>query len=118
MARLRDAVICEWTETVNTPAAQTRFKHFINSPQRDPNVQVVPEREQHRPATPGRAHSRHPGGGEPRMSQWVNICNINDTFCPPPACALLVNGDRRWRFSAPMRHDEQVFAISNIDPFA
>jgi nitrite reductase (NADH) large subunit len=31
MARLRDAVICEWTETVNTPAAQTRFKHFINS---------------------------------------------------------------------------------------
>ncbi len=52
MARLRDAVICEWTETVNTPAAQTRFKHFINSTQRDPNVQVVAEREQHRPATP------------------------------------------------------------------
>lgn len=52
MARLREAVICEWTETVNTPAAQTRFKHFINSTQRDPNVQVVPEREQHRPATP------------------------------------------------------------------
>ncbi len=48
MARLREAVICEWTETVNTPAAQTRFKHFINSTQRDPNVQVVPEREQHR----------------------------------------------------------------------
>lgn len=40
------------TETVNNPAAQTRFKHFINSNQRDPNVQVVPEREQHRPATP------------------------------------------------------------------
>lgn len=52
MTRLREAVICEWTETVNTPAAQTRFKHFINSTQRDPNVQVVPEREQHRPATP------------------------------------------------------------------
>ena len=51
-ARLRAAVICEWTETVNTPAAQTRFKHFINSTQRDPNVQVVAEREQHRPATP------------------------------------------------------------------
>ncbi len=42
----------EWTETVNNPAAQTRFKHFINSDQRDPNVQVVPERDQHRPATP------------------------------------------------------------------
>ncbi len=34
MTRLREAVICEWTETVNTPAAQTRFKHFINSTQR------------------------------------------------------------------------------------
>src|SRR5690606_1231282 len=43
MARLRDAVICEWTETVNSPAAQVRFKHFINSAQRDPNVQIVPE---------------------------------------------------------------------------
>jgi nitrite reductase (NADH) large subunit len=50
--RLREKVICEWTETVNTPEAQVRFKHFINSPQRDPNVQIVPEREQHRPATP------------------------------------------------------------------
>ena len=29
-----------------------RFKHFINSDKRDPNVQVVPEREQHRPAAP------------------------------------------------------------------
>ncbi|HAI2403380.1 TPA: nitrite reductase large subunit [Escherichia coli] len=52
MARLREAVLCEWTETVNTPSAQTRFKHFINSDKRDPNVQMVPEREQHRPATP------------------------------------------------------------------
>ena len=52
MARLREAVVCEWTETVNTSSAQVRFKHFINSDKRDPNVQVVPEREQHRPATP------------------------------------------------------------------
>ena len=52
IARLRDAFACEWTETVTDPAAQVRFKHFINSEQRDPNVQVVPERAQHRPATP------------------------------------------------------------------
>ncbi len=49
MARLRDAVICEWTETVNNPQAQVRFKHFITATKRDPNVQVVAEREQHRP---------------------------------------------------------------------
>lgn len=52
MTRLREKVICEWTETVNTPAAQVRFAHFINSDQRDPNVQIVPERAQHRPARP------------------------------------------------------------------
>jgi len=52
MTRLREAVICEWTETVNNQQAQVRFKHFINSDRRDPNVQVVAEREQHRPATP------------------------------------------------------------------
>ncbi|WP_155489363.1 nitrite reductase large subunit NirB, partial [Cronobacter sakazakii] len=52
MTRLREAVICEWTETVNDPQAQGRFKHFVNSDRRDPNVQVVPERQQHRPATP------------------------------------------------------------------
>ncbi len=40
MARLRAAVVCEWTETVNTPSAQVRFKHFINSDKRDPNVQL------------------------------------------------------------------------------
>jgi nitrite reductase (NADH) large subunit len=34
------------------PGGADGFKHFINSTQRDPNVQVVPEREQHRPATP------------------------------------------------------------------
>lgn len=52
LARLREKVICEWRETVNSPQAQIRFRHFINSTLRDPNVQIVSEREQHRPATP------------------------------------------------------------------
>jgi len=37
---------------IGYPAAQTRFTHFINSAQRDPNVQFVGERQQHRPARP------------------------------------------------------------------
>lgn len=52
IARLRDAFACEWAETLKNPQAQQRFKHFINSEQRDPNVQMVAERQQHRPATP------------------------------------------------------------------
>ncbi|RKF20268.1 nitrite reductase large subunit [Alginatibacterium sediminis] len=41
---------CEWTTTISTPASLDRFAHFINSDQRDDNVQFVSEREQHRPA--------------------------------------------------------------------
>ena len=52
LARLRESAVCEWQETLNDPAAQTRFTHFINSAQRDPNVQFVSERQQHRPARP------------------------------------------------------------------
>lgn len=52
VARLRAQVICEWKETIGDPRQLARFAHFINSPQRDPLVQHVPEREQHRPARP------------------------------------------------------------------
>lgn len=52
IARLRDAYACEWKKTVDDVQQHARFAHFINSPQRDPNVQFVAERTQHRPATP------------------------------------------------------------------
>lgn len=52
VARLREQVTCEWKETVEDPHQRARFAHFINTPQRDPLVQYVPEREQHRPAHP------------------------------------------------------------------
>ncbi|MEX9253961.1 nitrite reductase small subunit NirD [Pseudenterobacter timonensis] len=48
------------------------------------------------------------------MSQWVNICKINDILPETGVCALL-NGEQVAIFRP--RHDEQVFAISNIDPF-
>ncbi|WP_049007358.1 nitrite reductase small subunit NirD [Enterobacter cloacae] len=48
------------------------------------------------------------------MSQWVNICNINDILPATGVCALL--GKEQVAIFRP-RHDEQVFAISNIDPF-
>ena len=51
MARIRKLLVCEWKETVDSPEAQIRFAHFINSPKRDDNVQFVAERQQHRPAT-------------------------------------------------------------------
>ncbi|HCT9737437.1 TPA: nitrite reductase large subunit [Morganella morganii] len=52
LAQLREKVTCEWQETVNNPHARKRFSHFVNSPLPDPNVKMVSERLQHRPARP------------------------------------------------------------------
>ncbi|MEM7871757.1 nitrite reductase large subunit NirB [Morganella morganii] len=52
LALLREKVTCEWQETVNNPHARKRFSHFVNSPLPDPNVQMISERLQHRPARP------------------------------------------------------------------
>jgi nitrite reductase (NADH) large subunit len=43
---------CEWTATVNDPARLARFRTFINDDAADPNVVMVPERDQVRPAFP------------------------------------------------------------------
>ena len=48
------------------------------------------------------------------MSQWNTICKIDDIVPATGVCALL-NGKQVAIFRP--RHDEQVFAISNIDPF-
>ncbi|MDU5836494.1 MAG: nitrite reductase large subunit NirB [Pantoea sp.] len=52
LSELRARVRCEWKETVDDPTQHARFAHFINAPLRDPNVQMVAERGQHRPARP------------------------------------------------------------------
>ncbi|MDJ0089456.1 nitrite reductase large subunit NirB [Pantoea allii] len=49
---LRASAECEWQTALQDPQGLVRFAHFINTPQRDPNVQVVAERLQHRPARP------------------------------------------------------------------
>jgi nitrite reductase (NADH) small subunit len=48
------------------------------------------------------------------MSQWVNICKIDEILPATGVCALL--GHEQVAIFRPC-HDEQVFAISNIDPF-
>lgn len=52
LARLRAAVECEWTATVQDPQQQRHFSTFINSDRRDPLVQHINQRDQHRPAQP------------------------------------------------------------------
>ncbi|MEI2267356.1 nitrite reductase large subunit NirB [Erwinia sp. CGal63] len=52
LARLRERFVCEWQATLAHPEQLARFSHFINSDSRDPLVQSVAERQQHRPARP------------------------------------------------------------------
>ena len=48
------------------------------------------------------------------MSQWTTVCQLNDILPATGVCALV--GDAQIAIFRP-RNDEQVFAISNIDPF-
>ena len=48
------------------------------------------------------------------MSQWNTICDLADIIPQTGVCALV--NDQQVAVFRP-RHDEQVFAISNIDPF-
>ncbi|CAK9886533.1 MAG: Nitrite reductase [NAD(P)H] [Candidatus Erwinia impunctatus] len=58
LATLRAHFRCEWKETVEDAGQHQRFAHFINNIQRDPLVQFINEREQHRPARPEERRSR------------------------------------------------------------
>jgi nitrite reductase (NADH) small subunit len=49
------------------------------------------------------------------MSQWTTLCAITDILPGTGVCALV--GDQQVAIFRPDA-DEQVFAISNIDPFA
>jgi nitrite reductase (NADH) large subunit len=49
MQKLVDSYSCEWAEVVNDPERRAKFQHFANSPDEDPNVVFMPERDQKRP---------------------------------------------------------------------
>jgi len=48
------------------------------------------------------------------MSQWTTVCQLNDILPATGVCALV--GNQQIAIFRP-RNDDQVFAISNIDPF-
>jgi nitrite reductase (NADH) large subunit len=50
MNKLVRSYKCEWTEVVRDPERRARFQHFANSPEFDPTVRFIEEREQRRPA--------------------------------------------------------------------
>jgi nitrite reductase (NADH) large subunit len=53
MSRHIETYECEWKATIDDPERLKRFRTFVNSDRRDPNVVFVRERGQRRPAQPG-----------------------------------------------------------------
>jgi nitrite reductase (NADH) large subunit len=52
MARVIANYACEWKAAIEDPATLKRFRHFVNSDEKDRNVVFVEERGQIRPARP------------------------------------------------------------------
>jgi nitrite reductase (NADH) large subunit len=50
MQRLVDSYECEWKKALANPETLKRFRHFVNTPDADPNIRFVAERGQIRPA--------------------------------------------------------------------
>jgi nitrite reductase (NADH) large subunit len=51
MAKIIDTYQCEWKTTIEDPQKMKRFRHFVNSDEKDNKVIFVEERNQIRPAT-------------------------------------------------------------------
>jgi nitrite reductase (NADH) large subunit len=50
MQFLADSYKCEWTEVVNDPERRRLFKQFVNTDETEPTIELVHQRDQHRPA--------------------------------------------------------------------
>lgn len=49
------------------------------------------------------------------MSKWIKVCNLESVFPSTGVCALV--GDKQVAIFRP-NDDEQIYALSNMDPFA
>ncbi|MDR5739694.1 MULTISPECIES: nitrite reductase large subunit NirB [unclassified Caballeronia] len=68
MRHVVDSYEDEWKKAVTDPDTRKRFRHFVNSDERDGNVRFVEERGQIRPATP-----------EERTSKQIDIPVVVET---------------------------------------
>ena len=58
LQQLVDSYECEWKKAIGDPEVMKRFRHFVNSPDADANIQFVDERGQIRPARPDEKHQQ------------------------------------------------------------
>jgi nitrite reductase (NADH) large subunit len=88
---LVDSYKCEWAETVNDPEKRKLFRQFVNTDETEPNIEIITERGQPRPADwPSEAVSIEQfnvlknslpviSGSAPEPSPtWVKVGNVSD----------------------------------------
>lgn len=89
MQYLVDTYRCEWKEVVENPERRRWFAQFVNTDESEPTIEIVTEREHHRPAdwqkdVVGLADLRLPDGrrlGEALPAegrQWVEVGGVDD----------------------------------------
>jgi nitrite reductase (NADH) large subunit len=82
MNKLVRSYRCEWAEATRDPERRARFQHFANSPEPDPSVRFVEEREQRRPADwPKQLPPARTGRGKLRLPtvqrRWVPLVDAH-----------------------------------------
>ncbi|MCP4481537.1 MAG: nitrite reductase small subunit NirD [bacterium] len=81
MQRVIDNYKCEWKEVVLDPLKRKKFTHFLNSKEKDDNIQLVTQRDQIMPeAWPTEEEVEK----KPNInlidlpSKWIKICDVSD----------------------------------------
>jgi len=64
MAVIVENYQCEWKTTLDNPELVKRYRHFVDSPQRDSNVVFIEQRGQKRPAFPEERNALHTIGAD------------------------------------------------------
>lgn len=102
---------CEWANALTDAEKLKRFRTFVNDARPDPNVRVVPERDQVKAAD--NLAEAAPLDGGPR--EWTTLCEERDLVANSGVVAWH-DGAQIALFWVPSRG--RVYAIDNHDPFS
>ncbi|WP_034990656.1 nitrite reductase large subunit NirB [Beijerinckia mobilis] len=108
---------CEWQEVLTDEEKLKRFRTFVNDSRPDPNIRMVPERDQVKPADnlPESFAGSGPKG-------WTNVCGVKDLVANSGVVAWQ-DGAQIALFYLPNgvpggSGEPIVFAVDNHDPFS
>ncbi|OUI84110.1 nitrite reductase large subunit NirB [Acetobacter tropicalis] len=114
MQAVVDSYHCEWRDALNDQEKLRRFRTFVNDARPDPDIGVVAEREQTRPADNQPAPKPTAG-----PMDWQTLCAEDDLVARSGVVAWH-EGNQVALFYLPADENTtaRVFAIDNHDPFS